>query len=81
MSLQESAVSLVSARWTTADEPVLITTDSTVIDGHANATTQTVLSTTHISECETFRADYGIVSGCVCALALVLGVIFCFFGW
>lgn len=70
------------ASWTTTDESTVITTGLTVIDEQTNVTAQTVLSTTtQISECETFRADYGIISGCVCTLALVFGVIFCFFGW
>ena len=45
-----------------------------------NWTGLTTLPTYTASDCDTFIADYGIISGSICAVAVILGVMFCFFG-
>ena len=65
------------------EDVIAVTANASVTSVFENLTIPipTVVATSlPISECEKFNADYGIVSGSVCALALLLGIIFCFFG-
>lgn len=62
------------------DFVVAFTTNASVSSELFNYTFQTATTVFQASECDNFDADYGIISGCVCALAFALGIMFCFFG-
>lgn len=51
-----------------------------IVNGIENVTLSADSIETLSSDCDSFVANYGILSGTVCSLVLISGVITCFFG-
>jgi len=66
-----------SATWASM---AIETTNISIRNELANSSEPKLSTTFPVTECELFDADYKIIPGCVCALAFLLGIMFCFFG-